>query len=197
MVYQQDIERLMAEMQRVQNKGFGLIDEAEAVVENGGDPTQGQRLGTKQAEFQEELEQLLVDVQAVAERSGTVARRPNYEPSRDAFNAAYDKKEDEFTITYNGSVDVAVNDLTVELDGSPVSPFNGPATSGTTVTVDASGVSEPAQLTVEWTATSSGAGNSLPSASSSPVDVSGVGKNPTLTKNTRTYTERAQKGGGG
>lgn len=168
-MYEIDAERLAAQAQRIHRQALDLIDDAEVLDENDVDTTTATSLGEKQAKLQDEMEKAIANFSVALERSDSVTRRPEYQPSGSDFSFTHDETAGEVTITYSGSVDLASEDYSVTLADSDASAFTGTIVSGDTATVDVSGAASEDVLEVSFTAAETSGKAQLPNASRAPV----------------------------
>jgi hypothetical protein len=151
-----DIARTRRQVEQVADAAQEIIDDAETIADAGFDPAQSETILVKQRALVDELAQALADFNELTNRAETVETgRVAYEPARDAFDLVYDETNATVTITYQGTPDLAVADLTVTKAGTDVTPYgDGPLTTGATGVVDVSGLATDGseQVRVSWTA---------------------------------------------
>jgi len=188
-MYEADIERLVAQAQRIERLGMEVLDDAETLDENGADTSTATELGNKQTNLQDELEQTILDFEAALESSDGVGRGPKYEPGGNAFTITWDSSSETATIEYSGSIDLNNQNITVTVAGSEQSNmFSDPTSTGETETIDTSGLSSNDRISVSWVSTDYGDSKmALPNTARAPVDKANLPSNSRLVNDTTTY----------
>lgn len=152
-----DIARTRRQVEKVADAAQEITEEAETIADAGFDPSQSDTLLVKQRALVDELGQALADFNELTNRAETIETDPvQYAPARDAFVLSYDATADSVTITYQGTPDLAAADVTVSKGGTDIAPFaSDPLTTGTTATIDVSGLPTDGseEVRVAWTAT--------------------------------------------
>lgn len=175
-MYETDIERLVAQAQRIQRVGNELLDKTETLEESGVDVSTNVKVSEKQQELQQQLKQAISDFNDAHSRSNMVGRSPEYDYGRGSFSFTEDYKNSTVTIEYTGDVELHPSDanIVVTLAGSEITNvFNSPTQTGDTFNIDTSGVSDGDELRVEWKAKTIGKSN-LPEVASPAVDSSAL-----------------------
>lgn len=170
-MYRRDIERIVAQAQRIQNIGFDLLSDAEAISSEGVDTSTSTNLGNSQSELQDEMEQLLLDIETGLEKSDGIGGSPDYKPDLSSFGITWDEGTETATITYSGDPQLSNSDITVTVAGSVQNNlFSDPTETGDSVTVDTSGLVDADEIVVEWIATDTQSQRiQLPNSSRAPV----------------------------
>lgn len=151
-----DIARTRRQVEKVADAAQEILDDAETIADAGFDASTSETILVKQRDLVAELGQALADFNELTNRAETVETGTvQYEPARDAFSLSYDDAAAAVTIAYEGGPDVPAADVTVTKAGSAIDPFGSdPLTTGTTATVDVSGLPTDGseQVRVEWPA---------------------------------------------
>ena len=151
-----DIARTRRQVEKVADAAQDIVDDAETIADAGFDPAQSETVLANQRALIEELGQALADFNELTNRAETVETGTvQYEPARDAFTLSYDATADTVAIAYEGGPDLPAADVTVTKAGTEIAAFTAdPLTTGTTATVDVSGLATDGseQVRVEWSA---------------------------------------------
>lgn len=149
-MHKKDIERLRAQIRRVADQAAEIIEDAHTVGDAGFDPSQSKNILQQQQALTEELAQALADFNELTSRAERVESDTiRYEPTSDSLNVSYDSANNQVTVAYTGSATVPQSDITVLRAGSEITPFGGDVTSGASVTIDVSSLSDGDSVTVK------------------------------------------------
>lgn len=145
-----DIQRLRVQIRRVADKADEIIEEADTIGDAGFDPSQSETILQKQQELTTELAQAVSDFNELTSRAERVeSDRIQYKPASDSLSVSHDSKNSTVTIDYSGAVTVPQSEVTVTKAGTEITPFGGDVSSGASVSIDVSGLSEGDSVSVE------------------------------------------------
>jgi archaellum component FlaF (FlaF/FlaG flagellin family) len=148
-MHKTDIQRTRRQVEKVADSAEEIVEITETISDAGYDVADNQKILEKQKKLVEELAQALSDFNELTKRAETVEISDIiYNPSANDLELVHDKENSEVDITYNGSKEIPVSDISITKSGKSISPFSNSLTNGDSATIDVSQMADGEQIVV-------------------------------------------------